>query len=306
MDRHKWVGVFRGFIVVALISSMIMNVNLLSKMEQLENQVNNLSGNQHTIMSNVNSQTSQIQSVLNDFVNEQSWISRINVEVTTTKEKKADAFFEWQVKELQSTSKVVFHYAYGNHDDYTTIPAEEIQQGLYRVKVPFDLKIEPEWENGIYISSENHEETKTEEEPNKIAEYNQQTLKYFVTVSYDNLVKSSEIQTEYLGHYGSSYYGLIHSNIHIHNETLHITLAHNYANDPSMVVEKAFLLKYEGEQLIGEEEFEYIVDNDDENIPPEHQVGFFQINELKKYENMRLVIRVIYSNGETFDKVVYN
>jgi hypothetical protein len=52
-------------------------------------------------------------------------------------------------------------------------------------------------------------ETKIEEEAKKIDEYNQHTLKYFVSVTYDDIVKSNDIHTEHLGHYGTNFYGML-------------------------------------------------------------------------------------------------
>lgn len=100
-----------------------MNFTLLSRLDEVEDQLNFVSNNQHNIMNNVNNQTSHIQDVLNDIKEEQSWISTIKMDVNTKELEagKAEATFEWQVKELQNGSEVVFNYVYGNKEDYISL-----------------------------------------------------------------------------------------------------------------------------------------------------------------------------------------
>lgn len=122
-------------------------------------------------------------------------------------------------------------------------------------------------------------------------------LRYFVSVTYDDLIKSGEIQTEHIGHFGTSAYGIIRADIHSHKDNIGVSLFNEFMMEPSVHVEKAYLLKYEGNKLIGEEEFE-------NHGPEEEWTRHFHMNQIKKYENMRLAVKVVYSNGETFEKEV--
>ncbi|WLD93999.1 hypothetical protein [Alkalihalobacillus sp. AL-G] len=300
MHSDKYLKIFRIFVALALVISLVLNFTFLSRLNQLEHQVNTVFNNQHNIISDVNGQTSHIQNVLNDIKEEQSWISGIDLDVNTNdfEDGQAEATFEWQVKELQNDSEVVFNYAYGDDsEEYTTLPAKELQQGLFQVKVPFEVDVEPLWEVSLETPDSN---TKQEMTKKEMEEHHQNILKYYVSVSYDDMVKSGEIHTEPLGHLGTKDYGIVQTDIYMHKENVSIALISHNVND-SIVVEEAYLMMYKGETLIGEKEIE----SDDENNPPDQSVRLFNLNQVDRYEDMRLVIKVVYTNGETFKKEVY-
>jgi hypothetical protein len=299
LNSDKYKKIFSLFVTAALITSLIMNFTLLNRLNQLENQIYDLSNNQHNIINNINGQTGHIQSVMNDMKEQQSWISTINMEVDTKDlvDGQAEVTFEWQVKELQNDSEVVFNYVYGNSEEYTAIPAEEVQQGLFQVKIPIEVEIEPFWDVSIIPSDSSPQQGISKKEME--AEHMQDTLKYFVSVSYDDMVKSGEVYNEYIGKFGMNYYSMIQTDIFMNEGNLDISLTNHGAEDTMMVVKQAYLLKYEGEKLIGEEEIE-----PDNNIP-DPNFRPFHLQQVKQYEDMRLVIKVVYSNGETFEKEVY-
>ncbi|WP_100407527.1 hypothetical protein [Bacillus solitudinis] len=302
MDKDKYIKPFRIFVTVALVMSVSMNFTLLSRLDQVEYQMNVLTSNQHNLTNEVNGQTNHIQNVMNDIMKEQSWISAINMDVNTKELEggQAEATFEWQVKELQSDSEVVFNYLYGDSEEYTALKAEELQQGLFQVKVPFEVDLEPQWEVGLSTSNSNSQQ---ESEEKWVEEQKQQknTLKYFVSVSYDDTLKSGEIHTEQLGYFESSNYGFLQTDIDMFNENFSVTLTKHKVNDSPVVLEGAYLLKYEDGTLIGEEELEL----DNQHNPPDDRVRFFHLNQVEQYEEMRLGIKVVYSNGKTFEKIVY-
>ncbi|WP_456276293.1 hypothetical protein [Bacillus sp. AK128] len=290
---------FKLFVVLTLLVSIIININLLSKVGQLENEVYLLSQNQHNILSNVSNQSNQVQRTLDEFINEQSWISSFKMDINHVEANQSELAIQWQVKELQSESEVLFNYVYGEKEEnYKVLPAEEIQQGLFQVKIPVEFDIEPQWEVGMISNSDMDNQSKMEEEAKKVEEYNKHTLKYFVSVSNQDMVKSSEILTEHIGYFGASLYGLIHADLHLGNNHADITLINDNI-DSSIFLEEVYLLKYEGDQLIQEEELEL----DDQSHPP--HVRFFQITQVEQVDDMRLVLKVLYSNGETFEKEVY-
>jgi hypothetical protein len=299
LNSDKYKKLFRIFVTAALLISLIMNFTLLSKIDQLENEVNNVSQNQHHIISNVDSQTNQIHHALNEFKREQSWISTVIMDINTNNLKagKAEAIFDWQVKELHNDSEVMFNYAYGESEDFKSIPAKELQKGIFQVNLPIEFELEPEWQVGVITSSNIQEESKIEEE----SAFNQNNLKYFVSVNYDDMVKSSEIYTEHLGHFGSNVYGFLQTDLHFHDDMMSVTLMNHRVHDSSNVLEEAYLLKYEGKSFIGEEELLF----DEQLSPPDELLRHFQLDRVKQYENMNLILKVVYSNGDTFEKEVY-
>jgi hypothetical protein len=80
-----------------------------------------------------------------------------------------------------------------------------------------------------------------------------------------------------------------------------VTLMNHRVHDSSNVLEEAYLLKYEGKSFIGEEELLF----DEQLSPPDELLRHFQLDRVKQYENMNLILKVVYSNGDTFEKEVY-
>ncbi|MEH7238652.1 hypothetical protein [Bacillus sp. JJ1562] len=276
-----------------------MNFTLLSKVNQLEQEISYYSGFQHEITSRIDSQASEVYNALEEFKNEQSWISKITMQIDTKELKNSEAIatFNWQVKELQKASEVMFHYSFGDEQEYSSQPAKEIQNGLFQVEVPFEFEKEPQWRVGQITSDSYYSEEVSETEE---IEDLQDTINFYVTVSYDDMVKSSEIQQEFLEDLKSSYYGTIQTDVHIFNSKLDITLVNYLLDEKSMYVEKAILLKYKGNTLIGEEELQGIEENLSVNME-----RFFHLNQVDKYEDIRLVMKVVYNNGDTFEKEIY-
>jgi hypothetical protein len=300
-DKHyiKYVSIA---IAGGLVISLILNFTLISKINDLQYQVNNLSATQFDIRHSVENQVSEIQNVLNDFTKEQSWISSIDMEVNTKNvvDGQANATFKWQVKEFESGSEVVFNYAYGNSEDFKTVQAEELQNGLFQADVPITVDLEPVWEIGVAMSDSDkqQEEVSKKEMEEKMAEH---TLKYFVSVSTDDKVQSSQVYTEHLGYFGTSLYGVILLDLISNKDQFNIHLMNDIVDESSVFIEEAYLLKYQGETLLGEAKLML----DDENYPHDVRIRNFHLDQIEKQENMRLVVKVVYSNGKTFEKQVY-
>jgi hypothetical protein len=304
--NDKYIKYFRAFVAVALVGSLAVNFTLLSKISQLENRMNFVTNHQQNIMNELSGQTSHIQTDMNDIKQEQSWISTIKMELNKKEivEGQADAIYKWQVKELQTDSEVFFNYAYGDSEDYITLTADELQQGMFQVKVPIEVPMEPLWDYGLFPSDSIVQKEVSEKEQKEMSEkemeqkrLEQYKLKYFVSVSYGDMVKSGEIHTEHLEHFGTNYYGIIQTDLHMDDENFDVAVTNHNVNGSSNVVEEAYLLKYEDETFIGEEEIQ--LDEQD------HIASFFYLNQEEQYEDMRLVIKVVYSDGATFEKEVY-
>jgi len=304
MDILKYSKYFKIFVVLALITSLGMKVAMVSRLNQIESQVTSISNTQHNILSNVDGQTSHIQSVLNDMKEEQSWISSINMDVNPTnlEEGQLEVTFEWQVKELHSDSEVIFNYVYGDSKEYIEIPAEEIQQGLFQVKIPVEVEMEPQWEIGMISGPSNGERelSKQEIEKSLDEEERERILTYFVSVSHDETVKSGELHSENLGYYGTNYYGIIQTDIHL-NDSLSVMLAYHQVTESSPIVEEAYLLKYNNGSLVGEEE----IKSEKQHNLHDDRFGMFHLDGVEDYDDMQLVIKVVYRNGSVFEKEVY-
>ncbi|MDL4843228.1 hypothetical protein [Aquibacillus rhizosphaerae] len=295
----KYSGVFMA---IGLLVSIVINITLLSRLDQVQNQVNSISEYQYEIINNVNDQTSQIQMAMDEIQREQSWISAINMDLNTEelKDGEAVANFDWQIKELSNNSQVVFNYRLGENENYTAISAEELEKGLFRAKVPIEIDLKPQWDIGLYTDS-GQEMSKAELEEQIAEEQSPYDFQYFVSMSNDDVIKSGEVHTENLGYFGTSYYGFLQADVHMEKGNPIISLTSHSGEVSSIYVEEAYLQKYQNQTLIGEQEFE----SDDLHNSSDIGYKIFNLNEVEQYEDMRFVIKVIYNDGETFEKEVY-
>ncbi|WP_453990886.1 hypothetical protein [Bacillus nitroreducens] len=285
--------------MLALVGSLILNFTLLTKLNQLEEQVHYISATSQDFSHRIDNQASQVYDALEEFKNEQSWISSVTMDIDKTNfnNGQAKAIFNWQIKEWQHGSNVLFHYSFGDRKEYFTLTAEEVEKGFFQVKVPFEFDKEPQWHVGLITSEAYHSEEVTEKE---LDSEDENSINYYITVSDGDYVKSSEIQQEFLDKFRTSFYGILQTDVHQFKSKLDITLIHYQIGENSANIEKAYLLKYEQDTLIGEEEMQ----TSDENSA-EYGERFFQLNQVDPYDEMRLILKVVYNTGETFEKEIY-
>ncbi|MFT4413923.1 hypothetical protein ACLM5H_08695 [Fredinandcohnia humi] len=295
----KYVSVF---VVTALIVSLVTNFYLLSKMKDIENSVYNISNLQMDLTNNMSHQTANINNILDEYKREQSWISTVqmNVEKQDIEKGTANLRFEWQVKELQKGSEVIFHYKMEESQKYTSIPAEEKGNGLFEVHVPVKVQLEPEWfVHTTIVSSRNSEPVMEEHGEEKMAD---DLVWYYVTVSHDELVKSSEATTAHLENMGTMYYGILETNIHLNNEEFTISIM-EHGNVSDVFIKEAYLLKYKNEKVVAEEKLRSgNLHGDPEGQVRDHFISFIKSS---KEDFSMLELKVTYSNGTSFEKEIY-
>ncbi|MDC3417619.1 hypothetical protein [Aquibacillus salsiterrae] len=283
-------------IILMLVISVIVNVISLSKINQVESQIQFISSNQQNIQYEVSNQANEVNNFLNDMKREQSWISPFDVDLPAT-DNDPQAILQWQIKELQSGAKVTLYYLMGAGESYTAVPAEQINQGLFEAKVPLNLDLRPQWEIGFMSGNSSIQETRK-----KVAEeqYQQNVLKYYVSMSNGEIEKNSDIKTTYLGDYGVDSYGIIQSDIELREKSITVNLYHHNQNISDNVIEQVYLSVYEGDSLVAEEQLNAM----EGDAQTDKKSSYFRLEKEKNYENKRLVIKVIYSNGKTFTKSV--
>lgn len=298
METEKLKKNFKVFLGMALSGSLIMNFMLISKVNGLNNRLDNVSSEQQNILHSVNSQSGEMQQILNQFKEELSWIGPVEMDVNTNGlgEGQAQVRFKWQVKERETDSKVFFHYATGTNSEFEKLQVEELEQGLFQAKIPITVKLEPLWDVRVIESRSNMEEmTETAKEEVRMEQY---SLKYFVSVESGVAVKSSEVQSESLDYLGTNQYGILQGDLHRKGKQASVTLTQHKTSGETSVVEEAYLLKYQDGTFIGEEPLQ-LEDDQDENF------RHFQLWEISPYEeDMRFVIKVVYQDGATFEREV--
>jgi hypothetical protein len=279
---------FSVIVTIILLISLIMNFTLSSKVGQVENHLINLSNNQQQILSSVNSQVDNIRFVMNDIQKQQSWVSEITMDVSSKDfpNDKMVAQFNWQIKERSSKSKVMFHYALGEKDTFTSIEVDDLQNGLYHVEVPLNVNLEPQWE--IFLREQDSESDNYEMDRKRKEELNQQSMRYFVSITENDNVKSSDISTWYVGEVGNEKYGVVSVNLDFIQDHSSIMVT-TYKTG---IIEKLQLLRYKNESLVDEQDF----------MP---EFDHYIMNDVDLDNATRLILRVTYKNGETFEKVIY-
>jgi hypothetical protein len=302
---------FKVIVVGLLVISLLINARLLSRFSDLENQVNSIYYSQSDIRSSVDHQASNFYGILEDFKREQSWISAIRMEMGTKNPKsgKIQLNFNWQIKELVTNSEVVFHYKLGEDPSYSSVPAVEIANGLFEVNIPFDYQLEPEWYTAVSMGRSTSTVEEVAFEDNYMKDNNKSQISYYVTVSKDDLVKSGEINTEYIGYLGMHYYGSLETFVDIYDEGYHLSVLTSPSNG-EIFLKDAYLKKYKNGQLIEEEKLDFSEAKQESNWQIEEHGFHFHKNfpnlPNEKFEYTNLVLRVIYSDGVSFEREIFS
>ncbi|QGH33721.1 hypothetical protein GI584_06685 [Gracilibacillus salitolerans] len=304
MEKDRYIKGFRLFILIALIISLFLNVMMFSKINKVEDDILILTDNQSMLSNNVNSQSGMIRQELDQFIEQQSWISPITME---TDEKQLangsmDVIFSWQLKEFHQDAEVMFHYKYGEANEFTEIPANEETEGMFQVQIPVEMELKPEWQVSVHESSGNSNSSSqvevSEQSKESVKEDPGNHISFFVSVSHDGMVKHSEKQSEHLDYLGTNNYGSLFSDVNLNEDEVRLHVYyHNVANQEN-IVEEVNLFKYQNDTLIEEEQF--TLRNVDMRDRP------FDIDPFEQYDNMRLVIEVEYTDGTVFEKQVYS
>lgn len=295
------------FVVAALCLSLFINFSSLSKIDNLENKVNTLLNDQSQLLSRVNSQTTNIRNTMNEIKREQSWISPISANTTITDIDQGNALvtFQWQIKELNDNSKVVFNYKNGDQEEYTSIEAVEKASGLFEAVVPIEVTLEPEWRI-IGSSMDARAERAIEEDKRANMKDNSLAFNYFVTVAHNDLVKSSAINSNRFNSLGVQHYGYIETHINNSNNHSRVSVIGYPSHDVSSPnLEEVYLKKYKDEQLLDEEKL--VLENDihEAGMPiRENGLAFHTKPSDEKLDYSRLVLRVVYSDGASFEKEI--
>jgi hypothetical protein len=303
VEKEQSIKGFWLFILIALAVSMVINVMVISKITSMEEDIRFLTDNQSMISNNVNSQSDVIRQELEHFIEEQSWISPITME---TNEKQlangsTDVTFSWQLKEFHQDAKVMFHYKYGEANEFTEIPANEEETGMFQVQIPVEMDLKPEWKVSISeskVSSQSSSQVEVSGQTTEsVKNEPENQINYFVSVFHDGVIKQSEQQSEHVDYLGANKYGSLHTDVHFNEGKVRLHVYyHNIANQEN-IVEEVNLLKYQNDTLMEEEQLT-LQDEGMRDRP-------FDLEPFEQYDNMRLVIEVEYTDGTVFDKQVY-
>lgn len=306
---------FRIFVVIALCVSLFVNLNLLSRLDNLVNRVNSISSNQSQVLNSVNSQTNNVRNIINDMKREQSWISFNSTTTKTTDidQGKAEVNFAWQVKELKDNSKVVFNYKHGDETEYTAINAVEQGNGLFAATVPVEVSLEPEWQIQIIDRSKGsnaiNEVAIREKKIEENIRSNQLSINYFVTVIHNDTMKSSDINVTRIENLGVRHYGYLETYTDISKDSNHYSVSVSGVssyNENSKVLKEVYLKKYKNGQLLAEEKL-VRSDSSEPGIPVrENAITYHTEPSDEQIDYNSLVMKAVYNDGATFEKEIYS
>lgn len=301
---------FKIIVIGGLCISLLFNYTLLKKLNVLDNKINNVSNYQHQVISTVNSQVGSINNTINKIKEEQSWLSRIDIETVLddTDKNKAEINFEWQVKELQKNSEVLFNYRMGEDKEYISLQPEQQGNGFYSVMIPVDIDPEPNW--NLQIISNNMRESQIMEVIEEKEAYDQERLHfdYYISVTEGDMLKSSEINTTRIEDIGSRYYGYLEVRTNINSEnTYNLTVMNGKMYDTSIYLREAYLKKYSNGQLVDEEQLEEENIVNEGGMPVREDTAIFRNKQSEEKSDVdRLILKVVYSDGAIFEREIYS
>ena len=301
---------FQIIVVGGLCASLLSNYILITKLDAMDNNINNVSNYQHQVISTVNSQVGHINRTINKIKEEQSWLSPVSVETVfgDSDLNKAEVNFEWQVKELQNDSEVLFNYRMGADKEYTPIKAEAKGNGFFRVVVPIEVNPEPNWNLQIRSNNMSEKQMRVIEEKKEAFEMgNRIAFNYYISVSHGDMLKSSEINIARIEDIGARYYGYLEVRTDINkNNNYSLSVMSGKMYDTSINLKEAYLKKYSNGQLVDEEKLVKENVTHEGRMPAREDTVVFNTKPSEeKMDYSSLVLKVVYSDGSVFEREVY-
>ncbi len=300
---------FKTAVVVVLCVSLLFNLFLLNKIDEVNNRINAFNNSQHQMINTVNAQISQLNNSINELKDDQDWLSNMNFEVEVNEAEKNEAVtnFEWQIKELQKDAEVVFNYKRSAEKEYTSVKPVNMGNGLFKVAVPVEVNPEPIWNYRVNVFNDSSKEYAIKESMEEYKRGNQLTFDYYVSVSQGDVIKSNEISTSHLENVGARYYGYLEVYTDINrNDNYSVFLTSGKMNYNTVHLEEVHLIKYKDGELIESEKLEPISTIQEGETPAKSDiVEFHKKLSDEKFDYSSLKLRVIYSDGSEFEREIY-
>ena len=305
---------FKIIVVGGLCASLLSNYILFTKLDVMDNKINNISSYQHQVISTVNSQVGNINNTINKIKEDQSWLSAINVDtvIDASDKNKAMVNFEWQVKELKNNSEVLFNYKKNEEKEYKSIKAEDKGNGFFIVVIPVEIKPEPNWNYQVIDRSNNSSEKQMrviEEKKEAYEREHRLSFDYYISVSHADMIKSGEINIARIEDIGARYYGYLEVRTEIdRDKNYNLSVMSGKMYDTSIYLQEAYLKKYnDDDQLVDEEKLvEENVENEGGIPVREHTAVFQNKSSEEKMDYSSLVLKVVYSDGSVFEREIYS
>ena len=299
-------------VVGGLCASLLSNYILFTKLDAMDNKINDVSNYQHQVMNTVNSQVGTMNSSINKIKEDQSWLSAVKVDTVMDESNKNKAMvnFEWQVKELQNNSEVLFNYKKNEEKEYKPIKAVDKGNGFFRVVMPTEINPEPNWNYQIIDRGSKSIEKQMRAIEEKKAAYERETqlsFDYYISVSHGDMIKSGEINNARIEDIGARYYGYLEVRTDIDKDkNFSLSVMNGKMYDSSIYLKEALLKKYRDGKLIAEEKLEERKIIYEGGMPAGEDTEEFQTKPSEeKFDYSSLVLKVVYNDGSVFEKEVY-
>lgn len=281
------------YVIVGII--LIINLVLMQRIGQLNSEVQDLGRKLNNQQSSIISISGNVNSSLDRFTREQSWITpvQVNADKTTVADEDGIAVLNWQVKDLPAGAEVMFHYRETETGDFTSLPAENKGAGLFEVSVPFKANIEPFWD--IQVSITERMATRISE-AKAISVEKFQSVNYYVSMKHDDVLKSSEIGYFDLAYLAQTKYEPISGHVDINGSKYNINLYEHYPSSNNYEYIKAKF--YDGSTLVAEKPVDRLNTLSGSRT---YYLGY----DAESQNISRLIIEVKYTNGKTFSNEIF-
>jgi len=283
----------RLFLILVIV--LIINIVLLGKVADLNNQIQSLRHNYNNLQSDISSISGNVNSTLDRFTREQSWITPVQVDDGKTRVdgEQGLAVLHWQIKDFPEGAGVIFHYSQEKSGEFTAVPAKNIGAGLFEVEIPFEITVEPFWE--IDVSKRTMGGTATSEHVVERPRPDYQSVGYYVSMKTGDVTRSSEIAYIDVAYLAKEKYEPIVGHVDINNNKYHISL-YEYTHNPNRF-ESIKARFHNGSRIIAEKDVEV-----QDNTGPSKTYSLTY--DAGSQDISHLVIQVKYTNGKTFEKKV--
>ena len=288
-------------LITIVVVSGFINMILIGKVNDLENQMRNVQHQTSQINSTISSIPNQVNAQLNNALNQlkeiESWITPIHIEAESLKDDSVTVKAKWQIKDYMEDAEVLFHYQLKGEEFYQ-IEATMKDNGYFEATFPLDVNLEPNWEM-VYQGEFTEKEVRTIEEAKK-KDREANTVQYYVSMKNKDQIKSSEMNYYNLIGISNRFYGTLSVHLSSRNNNIDSIAINTMTIPLERTLESVVSKSYKGNKLLSVREF-------DSTNHPEENISTFHIDyQNEKQDFDRLVIEAKYSDGKVFSRELYN
>lgn|GEM_PF-3552343 len=289
--------------LVLLVLSLAFNIALISRVNRLDNLINNrfnmLQNEWQRVSASAQQSAERVNQVMTLMEAEQRWITPVNITPGQQTDGRPAVKLSWVIKDYPGDAPVTFHYRKQNDTEFVSLPAKNTGGGRFEVELTENLETGPQWKFGVsYIEGENGR-SKSMNAIEEARAVEGDNIDYYISVRDGDRLKSNEIGTLSLNDVSESLYTGLSAEVmvNLREERYLVNLTEHVKDIRRVKIARVFLEATSGDKPVDQKELV-----PDKTKPDGSLRAFTGQWDFTGLTFDRVALKVEYENGEQFAK----